>query len=106
MIQQKISLITIEVKTAWRTFVKKHATEIINYEKKEMIPLSSEENKSYFQQEFCHICKKEFITNIDNSNEMFIKYCRVRDNCYYIGKYRGAAHNICNLRYKTPKKFL
>ena len=35
---------------------------------------------------------------------MFIKDHRVRDDCHYTGKYRGAAHNICNLRYKTPKK--
>ena len=31
------------------------------------------------------------------------KYHKVRNNCHYTGKYRGAAHNICNLRYKTPK---
>ena len=24
----------------------------------------------------------------------------------YSGKYRGAAHNACNLRYKTPKKII
>ena len=23
-------------------------------------------------------------------------------HCHYIGKYRGAAHDICNLNYKTP----
>ena len=27
---------------------------------------------------------------------------RVRDHCHYTGKYRGAAHNKCNLRYKKP----
>ena len=32
------------------------------------------------------------------------KYYKVRDHCHYIGKYTGAAHDICNLRYKTPKK--
>ena len=37
---------------------KKHATEIINLKKKEMIPLSNEENKSYLTQDVCHICKK------------------------------------------------
>ena len=26
------------------------------------------------------------------------------DHCHYTGKYRGAAHDICNLRYKTPKE--
>ena len=31
------------------------------------------------------------------------KYHKVRDHCHYTGKYRGAAHDICNLRYKIPK---
>ena len=26
------------------------------------------------------------------------------DTCHYTGKYRGASHNICNLRYKIPKE--
>ena len=29
---------------------------------------------------------------------------KVRDYCNFTGKYRGADHNICNLRYKTPKE--
>ena len=32
------------------------------------------------------------------------KYHKVRDHCRYTGKYRGAAHDICNLRYKIPKE--
>ena len=36
--------------------LKDHALKIINYEKKEMIPLSEEENKSYEEQEVCHLC--------------------------------------------------
>ena len=72
--------------------LREHAMKIINFEKKEMKPLTYEENESYLKQEVCHICKKEFITDIENSNEnMFIKY----------RKYRGVAHSICNLRYKT-----
>ena len=66
--------------------LRKHATEIINYEKKEMIPLML-----YMQ--------KKFSTN-DSDN----KYHKVRDHCHYTGKYRGAAHDICNLRYKIPKE--
>ena len=27
-----------------------------------------------------------------------------RDHCYYIGKYRGAAHNIWNLRFNRPNE--
>ena len=29
---------------------------------------------------------------------MIKKQQKVRDHCHYTGKYRGAAHNICNLR--------
>ena len=43
--------------------------------------------------------KKGFITDDDNK-----KYHKVRDHCHSTGKYRGAAHSICNLRYKTPKE--
>ena len=31
------------------------------------------------------------------------KHNKVKDHCHYTGKYRGAAHGICNLRYKIPK---
>ena len=29
---------------------------------------------------------------------------KIRDHCHYTGKYRGAAHNNCNLKYKTTKE--
>ena len=35
---------------------------------------------------------------------MIKKQQKVRDHCHYTGKFRGAAHNICNLRYKIPKE--
>ena len=74
-----------------------HATKIINYEKKTMIPLTTEEKIHYNEQEICYICKKEFDTRDK-------KLHKVRDHCYYTGKYRGAAHNLCNLRYKILKE--
>ena len=79
--------------------LREHATKIINYEKKEMIPLTKEEEKNHNKQEVCHICKKGFGTNDSNK-----KYHKVRDHCHYTGKYRGAAHEICNFRYKKPKE--
>ena len=70
-----------------------------------MIPLTNDENESYLKQEVCHICKKEFVFDIDTCSEnMYIKYHRVKDHCHYNRKYRSAAHNICNLKYKTPKE--
>ena len=71
-----------------------HVTKIINYEKEKMIPLTIKEKIHYCEQKICYICKKEFDK----------KSYKVRDNCYYTGKYRGAAHNICNLRYKIQKE--
>ena len=79
--------------------LRKHATKIINYEKKEMIPLEKKEEKNHNKQKVCHICKKGFST--DDSDK---KYQKVKDHCHYNGKYRGAAHDICTLRYKTPKE--
>ena len=81
-----------------------HATKIINCEKKYMIPLTKEEEENYNNQKVCYICKKEFNTSDTRGSSSFEckKNYKVRDHCHYIGKYRGAAHNICNLRYKTP----
>ena len=77
--------------------LKEHATRIINFEKKKIIPLTKEEKINYNDQQIRYICKKEFDTT-DKKNY------KVRDHCHYKGKYRGAAHYICNLRYKVPKE--
>ena len=74
-----------------------HAMKIINYEKKRMVPLTTKEDICYNKQNICYICKKEF-----NNNDK--KQQKVKDQCHCTGIYRGAAHNICNLRYKVPKE--
>ena len=63
-----------------------------------MIPLTKKEEKHHNKEKVCYIFKKEFNTGDDK------KYHKVKDHCHYTGKYRGAAHNICNLRYKTPEE--
>ena len=62
-----------------------------------MIPLTIEEKIYHNKQKICYICKKEFSNNKK-------KNYKVRDHCHYTGKYRGAAHNICNLRHKVSKE--
>ena len=71
--------------------LKDHGIKIIDCKKKDMIPLTKEEEDNYNKENICHICKKEF----NNDKE--------RDHCHFTGQYRGAAHNTCNLRYKIPK---
>ena len=79
--------------------LKEHARKIINNEKEDMIPLSKEEKKIHRVQRKVIYSRKRFSTNDDNKN-----YFKVKDHCHYTGKYRAAAHSICNLRYKTPKE--
>ena len=79
--------------------LREHVTKIINYEKKDMIPLTKKEEKHHNKQKVCHICKKEF--DKDDSDK---KHHKVKNHCHYTRKYRGAAHNICNLRYRIPKE--
>ena len=79
--------------------LREHATKIINYAKKEMMKLTKEERKMHRKQNVSYICKKEFSTDDNNK-----KYHKVKDHCHYTRKYRGAAHDICNLRYKIPKE--
>ena len=38
--------------------LREHAIKILKYQKKEMILLTDEENKSYEEQKVCYICEK------------------------------------------------
>ena len=45
--------------------------------------------------------KKSFV--LIKKSEDYKNYCKVRDHRHFTGKYRGAAHSICNLKYKVPR---
>ena len=68
-----------------------------------MIPLTDNENKFNEEQEKCQICQKEFCY-YKNGKKKFKIYQKIRDHCHYTGKFRGAAHSICNLDYKVSKE--
>ena len=47
-----------------------------------------------------YICAKR-------SSEKFAKdenYLKIRNHCHLTGKYRGAVHSICNLRFNVPNE--
>ena len=48
---------------------------------------------AYDNSTLCHICNEELGED------------RVRDHCRLSGRFRGAAHEVCNLKYKVPKFF-
>ena len=51
--------------------------------------ITEEEQEQFNQASNCWICGN--LLNLED---------RVRDHCHYTGRYRGAAHNRCNLKYK------
>lgn len=69
------------------------------YQKKvAMKRLDREQFQIHREAEKCYLCKSSFITN--NLHEDFHNKKKVADHCHLTGKYRGAAHSICNLKLK------
>ena len=54
--------------------------------------MTAEDEKNYQDSQDCWICNEK----LDET--------KVRYHCHIAGKYRGAAHNQCNLKLKIPKK--
>ena len=82
-------------KNAERVFLKNLEEDIkmiANIPKKKVI-FGEKEKERYNEETRCWICKGEF----DNKNKE-----KVKDHCHYTGRYRGAAHNECNLKYRNP----
>ena len=76
-------------------FVESVEKDIIDIYEKTKFPkkivMTDEDEKNYNDAKVCHICKE----NLGND--------KVRDHCHLTGKYRGAAHKDCNLKYQIPK---
>ena len=40
---------------------------------------------------------------MDENDENYKNKKKVKDHCHCTAKFRGAAHSICNLKYKVPE---
>ena len=64
--------------------------------------MSEEEERDFKNSTKCHICERKYkreemiVTKYDPEN---LVNFRVRDHCHITGKYRGSAHNSCNLKF-------
>ena len=63
-----------------------------------MLPLTKEELKSYQEVKVSYIC--EILEKFAKDKN----YQKVRNYCHYTGKYRDAAHSICNLKFNMPNE--
>jgi len=76
--------------------------ELYNYylENPQPMEITEEEKKAFKVAKFCHICGKK--KHFNRIIEEYIPF--VKDHCHVTKKYRGPAHNNCNLKYKMGKK--
>ncbi|CAH0406333.1 unnamed protein product [Chilo suppressalis] len=56
-----------------------------------MNKLTAEETESYHTTKLCYLCNQMLFDD------------RVRDHCHLTGRYRGAIHSYCNLKYRLPQ---
>ena len=54
--------------------------------------MTNEDEEIYNNSQICWICKEELNTD------------KVRDHCHVTGKFRGVAHNKCDLKLRIPRK--
>ena len=72
---------------------------IANIPAKKMI-FGEKQKEQYEKETECWICKEEFDGTADKNG--YKKNGKVRDHCHYTRRYRGAAHNSCNILYRKP----
>ena len=81
-------------------WIEEEVKKIANIPDVEMI-FGPDELKQFNDATKCWICNEEFDDTADEKG--YRKNEKVKDHCHYTGRFRGAAHNSCNLKYKKPK---
>ena len=69
----------------------KYCKKVMKKEFNKPLKMTKENEKKFQKAEECHICEKKYTD----------KDIRVRDHCHITGKYRGSAHQECNLQLRV-----
>ena len=69
----------------------KYCKKVIKKEFNKPLRMTNEDEKEFQKAEECHICNKKYTD----------KDIQVRDHCHITGKYRGSAHQECNLQLRV-----
>ena len=69
----------------------KYCKNVIKKEFNKPLRMTKDDEEKFQKAEECHICKKKCTE----------KDIRVRDHCHITGKYRGSAHQECNLKLRV-----
>ena len=69
----------------------KYCKKVMKKEFNKPLKMTKEDEKKFQKAEECHICDKKYTD----------KDIRVRDHCHITGKYRGSAHQECNLKIRV-----
>ncbi|XP_068671057.1 uncharacterized protein [Montipora foliosa] len=72
----------------------KYCKNVIKYKFNKPLRMTKDDEEKFQKADKCHICEKKYnITDV-----------RVRDHCHITGKYRGSAHQDCNLNFRITDK--
>ena len=72
----------------------KYCKKVMKKEFNKPLRMTKDDEEKFQKAEECHICNKKYTD----------KDIRVRDHCHITGKYRGSAHQECNLKLRVNPK--
>ena len=80
------------------TSLREHTKNIIDFEKKKNVTVNKGRIKITSRCKSMLYLWKKILKILSKS----INNWKIRNHCHYAGKYRGAAHSICNLKLNVP----